>query len=108
MRRFTVLLLGFALAGCVSSSGDRSMSFINPQVAASYIPLAATEYMLLEARGAAFVIAPGIAVTNAHNANTIPKSALIGVSRNYDLLYFRTNQAGGAALSNPSTGEKVV
>jgi hypothetical protein len=108
MRRIPVLLLCVGLAGCVSSSGDRSESFINPQVAASYIPLAASEYVVMEARGAAFAIAPGIAVTNAHNANTIPPGSLIGVSKNYDLLFFRTDKQDGATFSEPSTGEKII
>src|ERR1700761_5148045 len=108
MRRFSVLLLCIGLAGCVTSSGDHSEKFIDPRIAQSYIPLAASEYVLMEARGAAFAVAPGIAVTNAHNANTIPSGSLIGVSKNYDLLFFHTDKPDGAVFSEPSTGEKII
>jgi len=108
MLRIALVPLLMGLAGCVTSSGDPSARFVDPKIAASYIPLAASEYLVMEARGAAFVLAPGIAVTNAHNANTIASSSVIGISKNYDLLFFRTGRSGGVKLSEPSTGEKVV
>ena len=33
---------------------------------------------------------PGIAVTNAHNANLLARGSVIGVRQDYDLLFFRT------------------
>ena len=52
-------------------------------------------------RGAAVVIAPGIAVTNAHNANLVDPGSVIGAARQSDLMFFRTGAPGRAATAAP-------
>ena len=108
MRRFLVLGLSLALAGCADSFGERADGFINPQLANSYIPLEGVSHLVLRKRGAAFVIAPGVAVTNAHNSAIIGKAPVIGTSRNYDLLYFHLDKNPTAATASPTLGESVV
>jgi S1-C subfamily serine protease len=105
--RLLAIVMALALAGCASSSGDRATSFLTPQIASGYIPLDGRAYVLMEARGAAFVIAPGIAVTNAHNASII-SGPLIGTSRNYDLLFFRVATQLAVPTVEPRAGELVV
>ena len=53
--------------------------------------------LVLEGSAAAFVIAPGVAVTNAHNASIIGGAPVIGESRNYDLLFFHVENRTEAA-----------
>jgi len=105
--RLSAILLSLALAGCAMSSGERATSFLTPQIASGYIPLDGRAYVLMEARGAAFVIAPGIAVTNAHNASII-SGPLIGTSRNYDLLFFRVAASLSPPVAEPRAGELVI
>ncbi len=62
----------------------------------------------MEERGAAFVIAPGIAVTNAHNVDGVAPAQVIGTSQSYDLLFFRTERTGTMTASEPGTGEHVI
>jgi S1-C subfamily serine protease len=107
MRLFAILL-SLALAGCAVSSGERATSFVTPQIASGYIALAERSYVVMEGRGAAFVIAPGIAVTNAHNAGIVGGAPVIGVSRNYDLMFFRVATSLSAPATEPRAGELVV
>jgi len=107
MRLFTILL-SLALAGCAISSGERASGFVTPQIASGYIALEGRSYVVMEGRGAAFVIAPGIAVTNAHNAGIVGDAPVIGVSRNYDLLFFRVATSVSAPAAEPRAGELVV
>ncbi|MEI9997219.1 MAG: hypothetical protein WDM91_21665 [Rhizomicrobium sp.] len=106
------LAIGFlallALAGCATSSGEPAAAFVNPEVAHAYIALQGRSYVLLESRGAAFLIAPGIAVTNAHNADFMGNIAIIGRSRDYDLLFFRADRAAAPIYGRPSVGEPVI
>ena len=60
------------------------------------------------ADGAAMVIAPGIAVTNAHNANLLEPKNVIGVRQDYDLLFFRTSRAAAPQTAAPAIGESVT
>ncbi|MBL6939904.1 MAG: trypsin-like peptidase domain-containing protein [Alphaproteobacteria bacterium] len=62
----------------------------------------------MEGRGAAFVVAPGIAVTNAHNADLVGGAPLVGVSRNYDLLFFRVTGSIVPPAAEPRASELVV
>ena len=58
-----------AVAGCAASSGAPATAIAQPDIAAAYLPLHGRVHLGLDsADGAAVVIAPGIAVTNAHNA----------------------------------------
>ena len=52
-------------------------------------------------------IAPGIAVSNGHNRNLVPPESVIGVARDYDLLFFHTSQKAIAVTAEPRSGEIV-
>ncbi len=101
---FAVLALG----GCATGSGEQSASFVNPEVGRAYIPLEGRSYVVMESRGAAFIMAPGIAVTNAHNSDFLGDVAVIGTSRNYDLLFFRVGRAASPVYGTPSAGGRVI
>jgi len=108
MRRILATSLTLALGGCAQSYGDRAEGFLNPQIASAYIPLESITHLVLEDRAAAFVIEPGVAVTNAHNANIVGKAPVIGESRNYDLLYFHVERNQVVATGAPVEGENVI
>ena len=97
-----------AVAGCAVSYGERASGFLNPQLADAYIPLEGVTLVVLEGRAAAFVIAPGVAVTNAHNIRIIGGAPIIGQSRNYDLLFFHVDKKSAVPSAAPMTGEEVV
>ncbi|HEV2562714.1 MAG TPA: hypothetical protein VGT78_11290 [Rhizomicrobium sp.] len=54
------------------------------------------------------VIAPGVAVTNAHNANLLNPASVIGTAQGYDLLFFRTEKRATIAAAVPQTDEAVI
>jgi S1-C subfamily serine protease len=113
MRIVSVGAAAFSLALCsgvaaASSFGDPADGFINNSVQAAFIPLSGTAFVVLKAHGAAFVLAPGIAVTNAHNANMIDSGAVIGRSKQHDLLFFRTDRDAPLDAQAPQEGEHVV
>jgi len=108
MRFAQAALLALALAGCATVSGEQASGFINPEVARAYIALEGRSYVVMESRGAAFVMAPGIAVTNAHNGDFLGDVPVIGTSRNYDLLYFRVNRPALPVYGTPTVGEHVI
>lgn len=96
-------------SGCaVAPSGQPARQFRSAAIAHGYIPLQHTLYLLWEGVGAATVIAPGIAATAAHNANLIDPHRVIGRSRRYDLMFFRTTQRGVPPLGEPRLGETVI
>ncbi|MBS0274798.1 MAG: hypothetical protein JSR55_10440 [Proteobacteria bacterium] len=72
------------------------------------MPLHSRDWMLGTHDGASVVIAPGIAVTNAHNANMLDPKSVIGVVDGYDLLYFRTSRMAALPAATPSQGEEVI
>ena len=109
MRAWIAAGFSLALFGCSSvPAGEAASGFVNAQVAAAYIPLEGRKDLILTGRGAAVAIAPGIAATNAHNANLIDASTLIGTSANYDLLFFRTRGATVPPLAAPKPNESVI
>ncbi|MEI9886372.1 MAG: serine protease [Rhizomicrobium sp.] len=108
MRVFLAGLLALALAGCASGSGVPSAGFLNDTVAQAFIPLEHTSYLIMGNSGSAFVIAPGVAVTNVHLADVIGKAPVIGRSRDYDLLYFRTERSLTPPTGVPIVGMAVV
>ena len=77
------LALALGLNGCGTGSfGTPADGFDFPQIAQSYMPLHSRDWMLGTHDGASVVIAPGIAVTNAHNANLIdPKAVIFGMKQ---------------------------
>jgi hypothetical protein len=101
-----VLLL---LCGCAASSGAPATAIAQPEIAAAYLPLHARVHLGLDsADGAAMVIAPGIAVTNAHNANLLAPQSVIGLRQDYDLLFFRTLKDVTPQTAVPVIGEDVI
>ena len=76
-----------------------------------YLPLSGPAGFLSlgTGRGAAVKFAPGIAVTNAHNANLIAPGAVIGQSSRYDLLFFRVGLSESSPpMAQPQKGEAVI
>jgi hypothetical protein len=103
---FGLLLI---VCGCASSSGQPATAIAQPDIAAAYLPLHARVHLGIDtADGAAMVIAPGIAVTNAHNANMLEAKNIIGTRRDYDLLFFRTAQSAAPQTAMPVIGEGVT
>jgi len=94
----------------MQSSGEQAAGITERAIASAYIPLSGSEDLLLEGHGAAIVIAPGIAVTNAHNANLLPDgTGIIGTSVGYDLLFFRVrNMSPPPPIGEPLPTERVV
>jgi hypothetical protein len=103
---FAGLLLWPVLVGC--SAGQPSSGFIDARLMDAYIPLSQRETLFFGRWGAAFTVAPSIAVTNDHNLNLIPADSVLARSRDYDLLFFRTGPSMAPATAKPSTGEDVI
>lgn len=104
-----VILLPFAVCGCAGSSGAPATAIAQPEISAAYLPLHGRVHLGLDsADGAAVVIMPGIAVTNAHNANLLDPQSVIGVRRDYDLLFFRTPKAASPPTAVPIIGQSVT
>lgn len=98
-----------AVAGCAGSSGAPATSIVQPEIAAAYLPLHGRVHLGLDsANGAAVVIAPGIAVTNAHNANLLEPKSVIGMRQDYDLLFFRTSKTASPPTAAPVIGQSVT
>jgi hypothetical protein len=109
LSRLALIPLFFGIAACAGSSGAPATAIVQPAIAAAYLPLHARTHLGLDsADGAAVVIAPGIAVTNAHNANLLDSRSVIGSVRDYDLLYFRTPRDAAPATAAPVVGEAVT
>ena len=104
-----VIFLLFAVYGCASPSGAPATAIAQPEIALAYLPLHGRVHLGLDsADGAAVVIAPGIAVTNAHNANLLDPKSVIGTRRDYDLLFFRTPKAVSPPTAAPAIGQSVT
>jgi len=83
-------------------------SIVSADVAAAYIPLHKRIHLGIDsANGAAMTIAPGIAVTVGHNASLVDPKMVIGVARDYDLLFFRTGRQAQVASAPVATGMAV-
>jgi len=104
-----IIFVLFAVCGCAGSSGAPATAIAQPEIAAAYLPLHGRVHLGLDsANGAAVVIAPGIAVTNAHNANLLEPKTVIGVRRDYDLLFFRTPKRAAPPTAAPVIGQSVT
>ena len=107
--RLAGLFLLLAVTGCASSSGAPATMIMQPEIAAAYLPLHGRIHLGLDsAEGAAVVIAPGIAVTNAHNANLLDSKSVIGTRRDYDLMFFRTARTAAPQTAAPVIGATVT
>jgi len=104
---FLALLL--VVSGCAASSGLPATAIAQPEIADAYLPLHGRVHLGLDAaNGAAMVIQPGIAVTNAHNANLIEPKSVIGMRQDYDLLFFRTSKIATPHTAVPVIGQGVT
>ncbi len=107
--RFALFLILPVVSGCAVSSGTPATVIAQPQIAAAYLPLHGRTHLGLDsADGAAVVIAPGLAVTNAHNANLLDSRDVIGTRQDYDLLFFRTPRSALPQTALPVMGEAVT
>lgn len=108
MRRcgFAGFLLFPVLFGC--AAGQHSLGFIQPKLMDAYIPLFQQHSLIFMRWAAAFTIAPHIAVTNDHNLNLIPAERVLARSRDYDLLFFRTDEETAPAIASPRPGMQVI
>jgi hypothetical protein len=103
------LLFALTVAGCATSSGAPATAVAQPEIAAAYLPLHSRIHLGLDsADGAAVVIAPGVAVTNAHNANLLEPKDVIGARQDYDLLFFRTAKSASPPTAAPVIGAGVT
>ena len=105
---FAFLPLLLMLAAC-ASSGAPVARIAEPQIAQAYLPLHARVHLGIDsADGAAVVVAPGIAVTNAHNANLVDPKSVIGKRRDYDLMFFRTARGAPPDTAPVTVGSRVI
>lgn len=106
---FAGIFLSLIVAGCATSSGAPAPAITQPEIAAAYLPLHARIHLGLDtADGAAVVIAPHVAVTNAHNANLLNPQSVIGTRQDYDLLFFRTARTAAPETAPVNVGESVI
>ena len=106
---FFSLSLALSLAGCAVASGVPAARIPEPDIAAAYLPLSGRVHLGLDrAAGAAVVIQPGIAVTNAHNANLVDPQKVVGTATQSDLMFFHANTGAPPATAAPVVGEAVT
>jgi hypothetical protein len=104
--RIAAMLIAPVLVAC--SAGQPSMGFIDPTLMAAYIPLSQSHDLIFSRWGAAYTIAPHVAVTNDHNLNFVPPGRLLARSRDYDLLFFRTDSLTAPPIAKARLGEAVI
>jgi hypothetical protein len=106
---FAALSLALLAAGCATSSGAPATAIAQPGIASAYLPLHARVHLGIDtADGAAVVIAPHVAVTNAHNANLLDAKSVIGIRQDYDLLFFRTARSASPPTAPVAVDEEVI
>ena len=111
MGKYLQILLAAVLpAGCAPSSGQPASRIAEPAIAAAYRPLHGRVHLGVDPKdGAAVVILPGIAVTNAHNADLVDSRQVIGIpGRDTDLLFFRVQTRAQPPRAQPVVGEAVT
>ena len=106
---FAALFLSLLTAGCATSSGVPATAIAEPDIASAYIPLHGRANLgLSSADAAAVAIAPGVAVTNDHNDNLVPRKLVLGYGSSSDLMFFRTARAAALRVAAPVVGEAVT
>jgi hypothetical protein len=106
---FFSLCLALGLAGCATASGIPAVRIPEPGIAAAYLPLSGRIHLGLDrAAGAAMVFRPGVAVTNAHNANLVKPEIVIGTASQSDLMFFRAATGAPPPTAAPVVGEAVT
>jgi hypothetical protein len=107
--RLAVPFLVLGLAGCATPSGVATPAIAQPGIAAAYLPLSGHVHLGLDrAAGAAMMVRPGIAVTNAHNANLLDPKSVIGTATQSDLMFFHAKGGPPPATAAPVVGEVVT
>ncbi len=113
--RFPIAALAMlALAGCgvlpsgMLPSGQPASGFLSDAVARAFIPVRGTSYVVMGEVGAAVVVEPGIAVTNAHVGEFLHGVPVVGKSHDYDLLFFRVDRQEALPSVSPYIGQRVI
>lgn len=105
---FSLALL-LLLGGCVTRLGVPVQGALAPDLAYAYIPLKRPLTFLPESDGGAVALGAGVAVSAAHAADLLNPASLIGISHDYDLLFFRTDRDRAVlSVATPYLGEKVI
>src|SRR5262245_14696942 len=107
-RSFAALALAAVLLGGCASTGVRSIAFVRPELAESFISLYMGTRLGSSRFAAAVVVAPNVAVTNDHNLNLLSADMVLARSPAYDLLFFRTERTGVPLLGHPRVGQAVI
>lgn len=115
-----VIFAAVSLAACTNKvdgnwvgAGFPADDFINPRIAANYVPLHAFSLPGMR-RGAATIIDEGVAVTNAHNANLVDEADIIGrAPSGEDLMFIRIHEEivggpGPLPTADPDVGQDVI
>ena len=109
LRQFFLLFAMISRAGCATPSGQLAQHIAEPDIAAAYMPLLGHVHLGLDrAAGVAMVFQPGVAVTNAHNANLLDPDSVIGTATLSDLMYFRAGSVPPPATAMPVVGAAVT
>lgn len=97
------------LCACAVPSGLPSAGIAESSIAQAYLPLSARVHLGLDkAAGAAVIVMPGIAVTNAHNANMVDAGLVIGTATQSDLMFFRRADGAPPPFGAPVVGQGVT
>lgn len=82
---------------------------LGPDLGYAYIPLKRTAFLVKEVDAGGVALGNGVAVTAAHAEEMIPAEMVIGVSRDYDLMFFRTDRTK-TVLGNdaPRLGQRII
>jgi hypothetical protein len=107
-RVWTAGLAFFAPALLACSAGFPSNGFVDPRLMSVYIPLSQSYDVIFSRWGAALTVAPNVAVTNDHNLNFIAAGRVLARSRDYDLLFFRTDSPLVPVTAAPRLGDNVI
>lgn len=102
-------IVALVLVACAGPSGQPATGFLNREAASAYIPLSGEEYVFLKGDAAAVALGDGVAVTNAHTADLVDERLVIGVSHDYDLMFFHTDKrVVPLAIEAPREGQRVI
>jgi hypothetical protein len=107
--RLVFFFIAVGLAGCGTPSGVPVARIAEPGIATAYLPLSGRIHLGMDrAAGAAVLIQPGIAVTNAHNANLLDSKTVIGAATQSDLMFFHAPGNSPPPTAVPVSGEAVI
>jgi len=102
------LFLVLIVSGCVTRSGVPLDGALPSDLAYAYIPLKHSMLFMPESDGGAVALGGGVAVSAAHAVSLVDPASLIGISHDYDLLFFRTDRDKAAlTIDTPKVGAKV-